>query len=80
MEDNSQNPSARSASEALSKMKEDRQRRVTQASKPHISPKENRPNNSNKNNNGDSGCAVVLVILFAFSIFFAIGFYILSMF
>lgn len=81
MADNLQNPSgARSASDALSKMKENRQRQTsttqsTQTSKPHITQNAVPRNNNNSNNNDDSGCGWILW----FAVFFVIGFVICSM-
>lgn len=83
MEDNLHNSSgARSASEALSKTKENRQRQTStsqfsQMSKPRITPNvvpQNTNNNSN-NNSDDSGCGWILWVI----IFFVIGFAISSM-
>lgn len=66
MADNLQKPSgAKSASEALSKMKENRQRQTsitqsTQTSKPHITHNAAHRNNNNINNDDDSGCGWIL--------------------
>lgn len=81
MADNLQKPSgARSASEALSKMKANRQRQTpitqsTQTSKPHITNNAAPRNNNKTNNNDDSGCGWILW----FAVFFVIGFVFFSM-
>lgn len=74
MEENFQNSSrARSASEALSKIKEDRQRQKSttkfeQTRKPQIT-RNAVPRNNNSNNSNDSGCGWILW----FAAFFLIG-------
>lgn len=82
MADNIQNPSgARSASEALSKMKENRQRpstiaQSTQTSKPHITHNTVPRNNNTNNKSKKSGCG--WVVWFAVAI--VITYLIFSMF
>lgn len=81
MADNLQNSSgARSASEALSKMKENRQRQTstsqsTHTSKPQITKNAAPRNNSNSSNNDEIGCGGIIM----FAVFFMIGFAICSM-
>lgn len=81
MEDNLQNSSgARSASEALSKMKENRQRQAStsqssQTIKPRITQNSAPCNNSNSSNGDGIGCGGIIM----FAVFFMIGFAICSM-